>query len=319
MVFGYVVFVVVYFLAAVLIRKWTTNRLLNRLFSPFIAVAIVCLGLGVAVPASLFPTDALPMALKLWDTLRGGGVNTGVGLFHFAHDEFASWPLRQGVVLLVLAGIGAVVGVARGKGYWCVWVLGALAIGATGAARGGAIYYYAPAYILTLPAALWVLRERAGRFAGLAAILILGYVLVPQIQHRRDAAHAARDEERQAAVFSSIGGRLLRPGEVALVDQEAPTPDSRYNGLVENFLEGVPPFPNRRFIEDFRFTPEWARRYGLTFGYYIGRRALQLPDRVQPMSFISGNYIVRPLPAYARPDLNLGVVKLLRGPHAPQG
>jgi hypothetical protein len=317
LVFGYVLSVVAYSLVTLVVQRRTKSRLPGRLFNPVIAVAIVSLGLGAAIPASLFPTDALPMILKVQDTVLGGGVNRGVALFQFPHSEFESWPLRQGVLLLGLSGIAAVVGVARREGYWSLWLLGALAIGATAAARGGATYYYAPAYILTVPAALWVLRERAGRFAGFAAIVVLAYVLVPQIQHRRGPVNDARLEERQAAVFSSIGAKLLRPGEVALVDQEAPTPDSRYNGLVENFLEGVPQFPNRRFIEDFRFTPEWGRRFGLTFGYYIGRRALQLPDRVQPMRFISGTYVVRPLPAYSRPDLNLGVVKLLRGPRAP--
>ncbi len=222
---------------------------------------MVALGVGVAIPASLFPTDALPMALKLKETSWAAGSNKGVSLFQFPHDEFASWPLRQGVLLLALSAVAAGVGVARREGVLVHLVVGALAIGATAAARGGAIYYYAPAYVLTIPAALWVLRARAGRLAALGAIVVLAYVLVPQLQHRRDAAHQARLQEREAAVFAAIGSQLLRPGEVALVDQEAPTPDSRYNGLVENFLEGVP-HPGRRFIEDFRFTPEWARRSG---------------------------------------------------------
>lgn len=299
-----------YALLAFAVRRVPVAR---RVFQPAIAAAAAAFCAGALVPVLLFPSYGLAMLARVQQTWTGGGVNQGLRLFDFPHDEFLHRPLQQTGAVFLLAAAAAVVAARRREPGPILLFVSAAVMLVLGLARLGTHYYFAPTFVLAVPAALWLVASTGRRAAPVIAAALTLYVVVPQLVHVRDAAHSAAAQERQAQVMERDAAVLLRPGETALVDQEAPTPDSRYNGMVENFVEDVPPRAQARFYDDFWRSPDWLRARRLTVRYYIGRRALEIA-KPTTMDFVIGRYVVRPLPRYARRDLRIGVLQLVSGP-----
>jgi dolichyl-phosphate-mannose-protein mannosyltransferase len=291
------------------------NHALRRAFSPFAALLTAVLALGICLPGTLFVDDGLLMLVKIKDGLTGGGINEGVSRFSFASDQLQHWPLRQAMAVFVLAGIAALVGVARRDLMPMLWFSGAAMMGFMAAGRLGTVHYFAPSYVLSIPPALWLLRRPRGVGAAVAVAAVSAYVLIPQLEmHRLDmAARAAQDQEAYAAAAERIAQSLIKPGRVALL--EPPTtaiPDVRWSYVVDRGTSFKPPYPYR-FLPDTPTGLEIAHARGLYPAYYVGSLPLSIHAKQRLMLGIGGPYTVKPLREYSSAPV-LGVLKLLRGP-----
>lgn len=296
----------------VLVAAAARHRFMGRIFHPLNAVLAGAFALGVALPATLFVGDGLQMFVSMKDTLLGKGVNEGIEPFALAGGTgLDQWPLRQGLVVVALAGVSAVVALRRRTVWPALLFLGAAVLALMAAARLGAVHYFAPAYVVAIPAALWLFRR--GRLGAVGAAVLVAYVTVPQLAHVGDAREAVELQLAKADAAASIAASVLEEGQVAIVDPAAPTPDGRYNALVEIYLAQPPGYPNRRFLDDMPRSLQRARADGLVFRYYIGGRALGVREGDE-MAFSFADYRVRPLPELARPELEIGVVELVAGP-----
>jgi MFS family permease len=316
LVFGTAAVLTGYGAFSLFVRRTRAPSAFRRLFDPLYLVLACAVVVGIAVPATLFFEDALSMAVHMEQTLRGGGVNEGLQWFAFSGESFGSWPLKQALLVAVIGAAGALVAATKRDYSGMLWMAGAIGIGVTAASHGGAVNYWGPAYVLAVPPALMLLRRR-GPVTVLATVAVVAYVAVPQLQHVRAASKLARHEEAVSQAIERIGRTVLRPGQVALVDDAAPTSDSRYNAAVETFIQGAPPLQVTRFLEESPFTPEWINRKHLRLSYYIGARAVGATSKTS--FFLGDAYRVRPLPGATDTATGIGVVQLLRGPgvHAP--
>jgi hypothetical protein len=288
----------------------------RRLLQPAIAGAAVAFCGGVLAPVVLFPSYGLAMLVRIEQTWTGGGVNSGIDLFAFPHDEFLHRPLQQTAVVFVLAAVAAVVGARRLDYGPLLLFVGAAVMLVLALARLGSTYYFVPTFVLAVPAALWLLARAHRRVGMVVAAALTLYVVVPQVIEVREPAHRAAAQERLAAGLRSYAAALLAPGDAALVDQEAPSADSRYNGMVQNFVDDVPQPPQARFFDDFWRTNDWLAIQHQQLRYYFGRRALEV-TRPGELEFQVGRFWVVPLPRYARHDLGIGVLRLVRRLSAP--
>ena len=206
---------------------------------PFGAVLATAFAVGVLLPGTLVINDLPQMLLKMSEGLTGGGVNQ-VQRFATPWSELVHTPLVQCVILLALAGIGAGVGLRRGNIYPTLWFGGAAAMFVLATARFGHVHYFAPAFVLSIPPALWLARELPGRVAVLGAVALVALTVVPVIRDLAAPADAATIAEQRWAVIDRLGAELVtQPGTVALSeDYTSPVPGVRWLGLVEE-LRGV--------------------------------------------------------------------------------
>ncbi len=99
-------------------------------------------------------------------------------------------PLKQAFIVFCFAGVAALVGVAARDPKPVICFLGAAGLGVMAAARLGALHYFAPAYVLSVPAAIWLFRRRqvAGVVAAVLLVVVLGVAFVaPPAQAKNEA------------------------------------------------------------------------------------------------------------------------------------
>lgn len=305
-------FLVVYTALALVARRSGSNAV-RRVFDPFIAMVLCSILMGIALPATLSVRDGLAMLLSMANGLTGGGVNSSANVTPFAHEwgSFVHWPVQQFLVLFTIAVIAAVVAARRRELGPVLWVAGAATAALFAAARFGTWHYWAPAYVLTVPAALWIFR-RFGRIGAIGAAGLLAYVVLPAAAHIRTGAHRAHQQTQGAIAWSAAADRLLKPGEVALgPPYVAPVEDIPYLDLVRLWVE-VPPPRTYRFVSAREQGLEIAAAQRSKVAYYFGPLALDI-HRVQTVELVPGHkYVVEPVPT-ARPNSRFGVLRLLRG------
>jgi dolichyl-phosphate-mannose-protein mannosyltransferase len=307
-----VVFLVAYTAVALVARR-SRSRVVRRLFDPFVAVVLWSILMGIALPATLSVRDGFAMLVSIANGLTGRGVNSSANVTPFAHAwaNLLHWPLQQFLVVFTIAVVAAAVAARRRELGPVLWVAGAAVAALFAAARFGTWHYWAPAYVLSVPAALWLFR-RLGPAGAISAAALLAYVVVSAAAHVRTGAHRAHGQAQGAVVWNATADHLLKPGEVALgPPYVAPVDDIPYIDLVRLWVEVPPP-------RTYRFVP--AREQGLQIAaaqrskvaYYFGPLALGL-HRVQKIELVPGHkYVVEPVFA-ARPNSGFGVVRLLRG------
>lgn len=301
-----------YLALSLLVHRLGFERTVGRVLSPFAALLGLVLAIGIFLPGTLFLDEGLLMLVKMKDGLTGGGINEGVDTFSLNWDWFGQWPLRQALFVVMLGAVGAVLGLVKRDPVPALWFVGAAMMGAMAAARLGTAHYFAPCYVLSIPAALWLFRRRGGVAAAAALALVVVYVLVPQAQRLTRDAEAARKGERYAAAAARIADSLLKPKEVALSESlAADIPDIRYHDLVDSITSYSPEYPYR-FLPDSPVGLETARSRGLRLSYYIG----WLPNTVKAPTRLTlgvgGSYDVRPRPELADPT-GVAVLELLHG------
>jgi len=297
-----------------LIASRISPRIIGRVFDPFVAVLLWATLAGIALPATLSVRDGFSMLLSIANGLTGHGVNSSSNVTPFAHawDNLAHWPLQQFVVLFALAVVAAAVAIRRRDLTPTLWAAGAIVAAVFAAARFGTQHYWAPAYVLSIPPALWLCR-RGGMIGTVGAVALLAYVLVPAGAHVRTGAHRAERQAQGEVVWDAAAARLLKPGQIALGQPYvAPVADIPYVDLVRLWVE-VPPPRSYRFVS--------AREPGLAvaaaqhakLAYFFGARALAVRGRTRLELFPGHEYVVEPVPSARRPDIGFGVLRLVHG------
>jgi hypothetical protein len=288
-------------------RRWRA-----RAFDAFYPALAAALLVGIALPLTIFIDVGFEMTTRMREALAGGGANEGVPLFTLDWSMFESFPLRQALVLFILAGVAAGVGALRRDLLPMLWFLAAAAMGVLGAARLGALRYFEPAYVLSIVPALWLFSSRRAIGAVLAAVIVTALVVWPSLERADDPARSARAEERYAAEVDRAAAPLLGENDVALVTDYAPVADGRYWGTVANFVAYTPPYPYR-FLPD--YGPALATAAPRRIHYYFGPAAASLSSE-GTLTLGSGTWYARPVPE--RFTSFFGVAELQSPPGHPE-
>jgi hypothetical protein len=275
-------------------------------FAPLHAALLLAAVAGLALPGTLVLQDGLQMVAAIWESLTGGRVNEGIEPFaDFEPGDFLRYPLFGTAIVLALGIAAGALGIARRCWWPALTALGSLVLALMAAARLSEDYYYAPAYAVAVPGALWLLRRRRGAPTPLYAWLLVAVVCLPLLRHPIPATSALETFDDSA---QQLAGELLAPGEVIVASPLLPIEDLRFS-LVEDFAGRTPEY-RRRFVE-----PGWlprARERGLVPRYYVAR-ASELPVDAE-IDVGEGPVRARRLPRRWGPDGSFGVVELSSAP-----
>jgi hypothetical protein len=288
-----------------LARRFDFPRALRRLLDPFLGFVGAAYLAGLALPIALSIPDGMQAMVAIEKGLSGRGINDTIEPFSTSLTQLEHYPLRQATFVFVLAGVGAIVGLRRREPAPVVWFVGAAVLGVFAEARLAAIHYFAPAFVVSLFGAVWLIR-RAHWGSGLLAAALVAYLVLPQLENRHSRPF---DPSLEAAVAPSLRAieALLKPGEVAVTPSYWPNGDTRYFGVVEPYVAYTPPYPYR-FVSDSARAPELAEDRGLRLRYYTGPLARNLVGEQELMLTEIGPYRVRPVPGVQ------DAVELLSGP-----
>jgi hypothetical protein len=257
---------VAFLLVVVLVGHWLlARRVRSRWLDPFhtyVAAAVVA---GIALPVSLAVDDGLRALGSTRATLMGNGVNAGIKPFDLANIHFTDFPLREALVVFALAGVAAAVGIWKRELFPVLWFVAAAVLGVMASARLGTTRYFAPPFVVSIPAALWLLQRL--RIAGVvvAAALVL-FVATPQLQHRDDQARDAKKAEQIAAVDALVAPHVPRHDAV-LVPDGSPHPDALYFSVVQPYLAQDVTYPYR-FLPDTAAAHGYAAAHGLRLRHF---------------------------------------------------
>lgn len=286
------------------------RRLARAPLSTTAAAIVAAFAVGVALPATLFLNDAPEMLVKLVTGLTGGGINENVAPFTIPWHALLHGQLLYATILMAIGAVAALAGLLRRDLEPLLWFSGALTAALMAAARLGSVHYFAPAYVLSIPAVLWLAKRLPGRAAA-AGVALVAVGLVPALGRLYDPANAAAAQQEQWAAMQRLGGRLLRPGEVAVTDIDAPGPETRFFGNVQNFVPWTPE-PHYAFVQDYDRLVTVVQRQGSRVAYYIGRLPLQL-GHARALRLALGSYTLRPLPSTFDPATGIGAAQLVHG------
>jgi hypothetical protein len=287
------------------------RRLARGPLSPAAAALVFALALGVALPATLFLNDAPEMLVKIVTGLTGGGINENVAPFSIPWRALVHGRLLYATVLLAVGAAASVVGLVRRDLEPLLWFSGSLVAGLMAAARVGSVHYFAPAYVLSIPAALWLARRLPGRAAAAAAAAVVAVGLLPALGRLYDPSDAAARQQSQWTTMAGLGQRLLQPDDVAVTDIDAPGAQLRYFGAVQNFVPWAPAL-RYRFVQDYSRLLPVVQSQGSRIAYYIGRLPLQLGGE-QTLQLDLGTYTLRPLPSTFDQSVGIGAARFVHG------
>jgi Dolichyl-phosphate-mannose-protein mannosyltransferase len=288
-----------------LARRFDFPRALRRVLDPFLGFVGAAFLAGLALPMALSIQDGMQALVSIEKGLTGSGVNDTIDPFSASLRQLEHYPLRQATFVFVLAGVGALVALRRREPAPVVWFVGAAMLGVFAEARLAAIHYFAPAFVVALPGAFWLIRQARWGSSLLAAALV-AYLVLPQLENRHSLPYDTHLAATVAPSLQAIEARL-KPGELAVTPSYWPNGDTRYFGVVEPYVAYTPPYPYR-FVSDSARAPELAEDRGLKLRYYTGPLARNLVGEQELMLTEIGPYRVRPVPGV--PD----AVELLSGP-----
>jgi hypothetical protein len=290
-----VVLIAAYLGASIAVQRVEALRLVRPLFRPFYGAVAVAAFLGIALPASIVLDDGLQMLVVIARGLTGGGINKEIAPFSAPLDQFADFPLREAAVVFVLSGAAAVLGAFRREPLPVLLFTGAVVLAVMAQARLAATHYFAPAYLVSVPAALWLVRERARGLVGpVLAALLVAVVVLPQFRERRAAEITLSSFAAREAPALRLVEQRLQPGEVGLVPSYWPHPDSRYFEVVHIYVEHTPDRPYR-FLPDTPRAAAFAAEHGLHPRYFVGPGATTVAS-TGPLALVTGTYRARRLP-----------------------
>jgi Dolichyl-phosphate-mannose-protein mannosyltransferase len=312
---GAIAFVVFdYALATYFVHKVVRNRLARRIFDPLYLALAGAFAVGVALPLLLVLAYSPRILSLTFETLIGRNVNAGISAFNLSFHQLTSFPLLEVMVVVALAGVAAIVGIVRRDAFPVLWFLGAAAATVMAMARLSELRYYAPGFVLAIPAALWLFRRPRAATTPILVWALVAVVVIPTFAHMNDQTHFVAVEQTENRAATQIAGRLLKPGEVALLPNYGyPMPDTRWWELLHQYVYSPPPYPYR-FLPDDPNAIQTAMSQGEHVRYYLGSAALGVHER-QSLTLVSGTYEVEPVQGEpGDPGLELGVVRLLSGP-----
>jgi hypothetical protein len=302
------------FLGGYALFAWLVERFripwADRIFRLFYAWLMLAFVVGLALPLSLVLDDGIQSLVAMRETLTGGRVNEGVEPFaDFSLHSFLDYPLSAAGVIIALGLAAGVLGIARRR-YWpFILALGTLVLATMAAARLSQPNYYAPAFAVAIPGALWLFTRRGSRpvpyLLWLPVLLFLGLGLAHD-----ESAQWERESETNAAA-QQLADDLLRPGEVILAPSYYfPVEDVRFGSLVDGFADHVPEYPYR-----FLSAPRVAAERGLTPAYYVAADSDLPAEGVAKVDIGGyGPFVVERLPIRWGREREYGVARILEAP-----
>jgi hypothetical protein len=302
------VLLVAVFAACAFVAARRGNPLARRVFHPFYLAAVAALLVGMVLPATLI-LDQLPQVLlSIWQTSRGSGLNSSVEPFqYFTFGSLAHYPLLADVVAVALAVAAAATGFRRGV-YWPTpLALGAVVLVVEAAARLRFDLYYAPAFAVSLPGALWLLRTSGMRIGAAVGTVAVAVLFVAALLHPRWSPGA---EEQVNAAAHRLAARL-GPGAIAVPAASLlPIEEVRYDTLVVQYTHEAP-------AVDYRFVQADSPRIlerGIELAYYTGPLAeIDAAARRGSIHLAGRTYAARKLPLTWHAVSTYGVLKLGSG------
>lgn len=277
---------------------------------PAIAAALAA---GVLLPGTLVMNDLPEMLVKMAQALRHGGVAGLAPGATGSWSELVHSPGLQAVVLLAVAAVAAVVGLARREPQPLLWFAGSAATFVMATSRIGPVTNLAPAFVLSIPAALWLARRLPRPVMPVAALALVAVAAAPMVSDLSKPRDAARLQERRWAAMDAVAAKLVvKPGTVALSDEGAPVPDVRWHDFVQQVVSWAPAYPYR-FLPDSQAALDTAGSRHLLPAYYIGSLPVGITKtETVPLQF--GSYVVQPLPGDMFLGLEVGTARLVSGP-----
>jgi hypothetical protein len=289
--------------AAVLAR----GRRAAVVFDPLYATLAIAIFAGLLVPVTLDVPDGLTSLIHIKEGLLGGGINSGVSAFATPLRHLVEPPLRQALAVFDVAALAALVGIRRRDPLPGAWFLAAAILGVMAQARQASLHYFAPAYLVSVFGALWLIRTlRPRELAVAAGVALVAIMAVPQFKQR------AQEKQRTEAVAAAYGPSvryavsLLKPGEVVLAPPTWPSGSDWYSYVVQPDVNYTPPYPYTVVEADSRGVGE-ATEQGLRPAYYTG------PLPRAPVGAVE-NVTIGDLGSFRVRVLTPSVVRILRGP-----
>ena len=303
-----------YALAGLAVHRRIGNRVVRAVLDPFYGLVAWALVAGVALPATIVLDDGLQMFVLILKGLSGKGINNGVQSFH-AWNEFKT-SLRPQFAVFVLGGVASVVGAFRRDLRPLLWWSGALVMGAMAVKRLGALHYFAPSFVLSVPAVLWLFRRIPGRAASILVWPVVAWVVWPQIHYIHGAAGERATFDRVATPSIRLVASKLARGEVGLTPSYWFDGDTRYFELVQKYVIHSPEYPYR-FLPDGPDASTYAADHNLRLRYYTGPLADPIGG-TQQLTLGSGTFTVTRIPEgeVLRLDSGPGVDRPLTHPDA---
>ena len=296
--------VAAFLFVSVLVHRRDPPRVVARTLDPFYGFVGAAFLVGLALPVTLSVRDGLQSFVSIVENAKGGGVNQGVEAFAGRVDLLGP-DLRGPLLVFALSGIAAVVGLVVRDPRPLLWFLGAAVLGIMAYARVGFPHYFAPAFMVALPGALWLFARARGALRAVLVPLLVVFVLVPPLRNADSSRTTYENAARDAAPSLEAIEALLRPGEVALTPYYWPHADPRYYDAVQGYVNYSPPYPYR-FVPSsavaFATEREWRIRF------YTGPEARDVEGTETVSITAVGDYTARPLPGV---DMAL---ELLSGP-----
>jgi Dolichyl-phosphate-mannose-protein mannosyltransferase len=267
---------------------WSRLRALSVIGPAFAA------GLLLAVAFDI--PDGLQALVIVAKTVLGqGGVQEGVDSFAIPFSELPSIVGPRVTVVFLLALAAGVLGLVRRDPLPVVWTLGAAVMIVLAFVRPPALHYFAPGFVLCIPAVLWLLRSRDGRQASWLVWPVVALIAWPAF---RDREGPTIETERFAALVEPtkrVVDQRLGPNEIALVPGNWPFADGRYWGLAERFVDSPPPYPYK-YLPAIVGARPYAELRGWTPRYFISPVAQQVVGTQTIDVEQYGRYSVRRLP-----------------------
>jgi hypothetical protein len=231
------------------------------------AATSAALVVGLLAAVSLMPNSGFDALREMAANLSGGGVNSSVDPFADL-GRLASVHMRPTVVLIALACVAAVVGAVRRDAWPALWTIASLAATLLAAARLATPHYFAPAYMLAIPAVFWLARSRSTVWLRAAVLPLVAWICIVPLKYRGGASATAH---RFAMVGSSAlgeGREHLEPGQVALTPLNFPSADARYFNEVHEYIID-PPHRAYQFLPISGAGYGYAVSLGLRPRYYV--------------------------------------------------
>jgi Dolichyl-phosphate-mannose-protein mannosyltransferase len=302
----------VYVVAVALVAAVRPLRQFSRgPLRPYGLVPVGAFAAGILLPGTLALNDLPEMLVKIVHDLAHGGIEPGLAQSPVSANELVHAPLLSTLVIIVLAGVAAGIGISIGDLQPALWFSGAAAMFVIATIHLGPPETFAPAFVLSVPPVLWLARRGLPRVVpAVPALAIVVVMLVPTLQLLTKPRDSARLQERSWQTIEADGAKLLTvPGTVALMpDLTSPVPDIRWHDFVQQIVDWKPAYPYH-YLPATALGAQTAQSAGLKAAYFIGGRPLQMAAKeTVPLGF--GTFVFQPLPQFARPSLGIGVARL---------
>ena len=223
--------------------------------------------LGLLLPVSLMPRSGFEAVRYMADNLRGQGVNEEVDAFDQL-DRLLSVHMRPTVLLISLALVAAAVGLRKHTLWPSLWAVASIVAALFAAARQSMPHYYAPSYMLAIPAVFWLAMAGRRYLLPVAAVPLAAWVGLVQLKYREGSSNTAKEYASVGTEAARRARTHLQPGEVSLTPLNFPIADARYFNEVHDYIVDPPP-------KRYTFLPISASGYryavsnGLRVRYYV--------------------------------------------------